>query len=88
MAISFTCPKCGKRSSFKDEAGGKDFVCPDCGASCSIPGPPSEKAILDRLDRIGGIALAIHGRLGWIVLLLFLLLVSSCGREITVIRGR
>ena len=39
MAITAACPKCGKKSRFKDEAAGRRLKCPKCQQAVDVPEP-------------------------------------------------
>ena len=47
MAISFQCPRCGKKLKAPDTAAGKSSTCPGCGGTvtCPVPGEDDEEVV-------------------------------------------
>jgi len=47
MAISFSCPKCGRNLKAADDAAGRSFKCPGCTSTVTCPEPVYDAELLD-----------------------------------------
>ena len=47
MAISFSCPRCGKKLKAPDDAAGKSSRCPGCGSAVTCPEPIYDAELVD-----------------------------------------
>jgi predicted RNA-binding Zn-ribbon protein involved in translation (DUF1610 family) len=47
MAISFSCPQCGKKLKAPDDAAGKSSKCPGCGSAVTCPEPVYDAELVD-----------------------------------------
>jgi predicted RNA-binding Zn-ribbon protein involved in translation (DUF1610 family) len=47
MAISFQCPKCGKKLKAPESAAGKSSPCPGCGTTVTCPEPVYDAEVVD-----------------------------------------
>ena len=47
MAISFSCPQCGKKLKAPDDAAGRSSKCPGCGTSVTCPEPIYDAELVD-----------------------------------------
>jgi predicted RNA-binding Zn-ribbon protein involved in translation (DUF1610 family) len=47
MAISFSCPRCGKKLKAPDNAAGKSSKCPGCGSPVTCPEPIYDAELVD-----------------------------------------
>lgn len=47
MAISFSCPRCGKKLKAPDNAAGKSSKCPGCGSPVTCPEPIYEAELIE-----------------------------------------
>ena len=47
MAISFQCPKCGKKLKAPDNAAGKSSTCPGCGGKVTCPEPVYDAEVVE-----------------------------------------
>jgi predicted RNA-binding Zn-ribbon protein involved in translation (DUF1610 family) len=47
MAISFSCPRCGKKLKAPDDAVGKSSKCPGCGTTVTCPEPVYDAELID-----------------------------------------
>lgn len=72
MASVFTCGRCGKKMKADEHQIGLKVSCPGCGHEQVAPPIDKQQQILDRLDQLGGIAISINRRLGWILALMFI----------------
>ncbi len=54
MAISFSCPRCGKKLKAPDNAAGKSSKCPGCGSPVTCPEPVYDAELVERAaGRVG-----------------------------------
>jgi predicted RNA-binding Zn-ribbon protein involved in translation (DUF1610 family) len=55
MAISFECPRCGKKLNAPDTAVGKSSICPGCGGPVTCPEPVYDAEVIETnpLDAAG-----------------------------------
>ena len=47
MAISFSCPRCGKKLKAPDNAAGKSSKCPQCGSPVTCPEPVYDAELVE-----------------------------------------
>jgi hypothetical protein len=47
MAISFQCPRCGKKLKAPDSSAGKSSSCPGCGGTVTCPTPGDEDEVVE-----------------------------------------
>ncbi len=53
MAISFSCPTCGRKLKAPDNAAGKTTKCPGCGSPVTCPEPVYEAELKENGYEVG-----------------------------------